>query len=45
MTMDLFGSFFLTAFLRCKIIWMLEKSEYHGDYVRRKMKWHKGFRI
>ena len=41
-------SFFLTSFsenLAVERIWLWEESEYCVDYVRRKMKWSKGFRI
>jgi hypothetical protein len=36
--LSLFGS----AFLK---IWLWKESEYRRNYVRRKMKWSKGFRI
>jgi hypothetical protein len=39
---------FLTSFsenLAVRRIWLWRESEYRGDYVRRKMKWSKEFRI
>jgi hypothetical protein len=46
--MPVWFSFFLTSFsenLAVERIWLWEESEYCVDYVQRKMKWSKGFRI